>query len=93
MRRPVALFALALAGCAAPPAPSGESVVPGSIGAVVGRADAGVLVTALRADNRSAGLRVTDSRPGSVARLHVLRDGGQRVVDVPVEQLDLAPRT
>jgi len=36
---------------------------------------------------------VIDSRPGSVARLHVLRDGGQRVVDVPVEQLDTAPRT
>ena len=89
-------------------------MVPGSIGAVVAHANAGVLVTALRADSRSAGLRVgdvvlryngepvasprqfyrlvTDSRPGSVARLHVLRDGGQHVVDVPVEQLDLAPR-
>lgn len=35
---------------------------------------------------------VLDSRPGSVARLELLRDGAVRVVEVPVEQLDTMPR-
>ena len=32
-----------------------------------------------------------DSRPGSVARLQVLRDGMPRTLEVPVVQLDLLP--
>ena len=36
---------------------------------------------------------VIDSRPGSVARVEVLRDGAARAVDVPVEQLDTALRS
>ena len=35
---------------------------------------------------------VVDSPPGSVARLEVLRAGTARVLEVPVEQLDLLPR-
>jgi S1-C subfamily serine protease len=35
---------------------------------------------------------VVDAPPGSVARLDVLRDGTPRVLEVPVEQLDLLPR-
>ena len=35
---------------------------------------------------------VFDSPPGSVARLEVLRDGTQHLLEVPVDQLDLVPR-
>jgi len=35
---------------------------------------------------------VFDSPPGSVARLELLRDGTQHLLEVPVEQLDLLPR-
>jgi S1-C subfamily serine protease len=35
---------------------------------------------------------MTDSRPGSSARLEVLRDGLLHEIDVPVEQVDTAPR-
>jgi S1-C subfamily serine protease len=35
---------------------------------------------------------VIDSRPGSIAELEVLRDGAVRTLEVPVEQLDTAPR-
>jgi serine protease DegS len=35
---------------------------------------------------------VLDSRPGSLARLELLRDGAVRVLEVPVEQLDTMPR-
>jgi S1-C subfamily serine protease len=35
---------------------------------------------------------VLDSRPGSIARLELLREGAVRVIEVPVEQLDTMPR-
>jgi S1-C subfamily serine protease len=35
---------------------------------------------------------VLDSRPGSLARIELLRDGAMRVLEVPVEQLDTMPR-
>jgi S1-C subfamily serine protease len=35
---------------------------------------------------------VVDSRPGSVARVEVAREGGARVIDVPVVELDTVPR-
>jgi S1-C subfamily serine protease len=118
-KRWVGLLLLVLAGCAAPAGPvadpPGDSVLPGTVGVVVTRAPAGVAVTALSKDARSAGLNVgdivlryngdtisdprqfnrlvVDSRPGTVARLHVLREGDERVVDLPVEQLDTSPRT
>ena len=44
-------------------------------------------------DTRQFYSLVVDTRPGTVARLHVLHDGGERVVEVPVVQLDTAPRT
>ena len=33
-----------------------------------------------------------DSRPGSITRLEVLREGAVRLIEVPVEQLDTMPR-
>jgi S1-C subfamily serine protease len=45
------------------------------------------------ADPRQFYRLVTDSRPGSVARLEVLREGARRVVDVPVVELDTSPRS
>jgi S1-C subfamily serine protease len=33
-----------------------------------------------------------DSRPGSVAQLELRREGAVRVLDVPVDQLDIMPR-
>lgn len=88
-------------------------MLPGSLGVVVAREPAGVVVTGVR-DGRG-GLRigdvvlryngepidtprtfyrrVTDSRPGSVARVEVLREGAARVLDVPVGELDTTPRT
>lgn len=35
---------------------------------------------------------VVDSPPGSIARLEVMREGTRRLLDVPVEQLDVMPR-
>ena len=35
---------------------------------------------------------MVDSRPGSVARLEVRREGAVQIIDVPVEQLDIMPR-
>jgi len=35
---------------------------------------------------------MVDSRPGSVAQLELRREGAVRIVDVPVEQLDITPR-
>jgi S1-C subfamily serine protease len=35
---------------------------------------------------------MVDSRPGSVAQLELRREGAVRIVDVPVEQLDIMPR-
>lgn len=35
---------------------------------------------------------VVDSRPGSRARVEVRRDGGARVIEVPVVELDTVPR-
>jgi S1-C subfamily serine protease len=35
---------------------------------------------------------VVDSAPGSRARLEVLRDGGARTLEVPVQELDVMPR-
>lgn len=36
--------------------------------------------------------RVLDSRPGSVARLELLREGAVQAIELPVEQLDTMPR-
>ena len=36
--------------------------------------------------------RVLDSRPGSVARLALLRDGAVQAIELPVEQIDTMPR-
>jgi len=33
-----------------------------------------------------------DSRPGSLAQLELRREGTVRIVEVPVEQLDIMPR-
>jgi S1-C subfamily serine protease len=35
---------------------------------------------------------VVDSRPGSAARLELLRDGARLAIDVPVQELDTMPR-
>lgn len=35
---------------------------------------------------------VVDSRPGSVARLELLREGAVRELEVPVNELDMMPR-
>lgn len=35
---------------------------------------------------------VADSRPGSLARLEVMREGALRAFEVPVHELDLMPR-
>lgn len=35
---------------------------------------------------------MVDSHPGSVAQLELRREGAVRILDVPVEQLDLMPR-
>jgi len=35
---------------------------------------------------------MVDSQPGSVAQLELRREGAVRIVDVPVEQLDIMPR-
>jgi S1-C subfamily serine protease len=35
---------------------------------------------------------VVDSRPGSAARLDLLRDGARLAIDVPVRELDTMPR-
>jgi S1-C subfamily serine protease len=35
---------------------------------------------------------MVDSRPGSIARLELRREGAVRTLDVPVEQLDTMPR-
>ncbi len=35
---------------------------------------------------------VVDSRPGSLARLEVLRDGAVRTLELPVRELDVMPR-
>lgn len=35
---------------------------------------------------------VVDSRPGSVARLELLREGAVRELEVPVDELDMMPR-
>jgi len=35
---------------------------------------------------------MVDSRPGSVAQLELRREGTVRIVEVPVEQLDIMPR-
>jgi serine protease Do len=45
------------------------------------------------ADPRQFYRLVTDSRPGSLARLEVLREGARRVVEVPVVELDTSPRS
>jgi S1-C subfamily serine protease len=44
------------------------------------------------ADSRHFYRMVLDSRPGSRARLELLRDGAVQVIEVPVEQLDTMPR-
>ena len=36
--------------------------------------------------------RVLDSRPGSLARLELLRDGAVQAIELPVEQIDTMPR-
>jgi S1-C subfamily serine protease len=44
------------------------------------------------ADPRQFNRLVVESRPGSLARLQLLRDGGLRFIEVPVEELLTAPR-
>jgi S1-C subfamily serine protease len=44
------------------------------------------------AGTRQLNRLIVDSRPGTVARLEILRDGKVHLVDVPVEQLDTTPR-
>ena len=44
------------------------------------------------AGTRQLNRLIVDSRPGSVARLEILRDGTVHHIDVPVEQLDTSPR-
>jgi S1-C subfamily serine protease len=111
------LCAAVVAACAEQPImPSGDSVVPGSIGVIVGQQPEILVVIAVRKDGPAArtGVRVgdivlryngealtsarhfyrlvLDSRPGSIARIELLRDGAARVVEVPVQQLDTMPR-
>lgn len=43
-------------------------------------------------DSRQFYRLVIDSRPGSRARLELLRDGAVHQVEVPVEQIDTTPR-
>lgn len=113
-----AVVALVMAGCASAPTPrpGADSLLPGTIGIVVERAPAGVVVSAIGKESpaAAAGLRVgdiivryngaavsdprqfyrlvVDSRPGSVARVEVLRDGVPHAVQVPVKQIDTTPR-
>lgn len=44
------------------------------------------------ADLREFNRRVIDSRPGSTARVELLRDGAVHRVEVPVRELDTMPR-
>ena len=48
----------------------------------------GVPLSGLREFNR----RVIDTPPGSIARIDLLRDGDERVLEVPVRELDVMPR-
>lgn len=121
MRAVACAFVLLLAAACAPapqaqPRAEGEfSVLPGSIGVVLHRADAGLTVVALRPGGPAAraGVRVgdvvrayngvpvrglrefqrlmLDSPPGSEATLQLLRDGEERSIRVPIEEMDLSP--
>ncbi len=108
------LCTAALVACAHSP-PSDPSVVPGTVGMVVGSASNGLKVSALRHGGPAerAGVEVGDmvtsyngvpvrdlrqfrdlvlgSPPGSTARITVRRDGSERVLEVPVKELDLEP--
>jgi len=121
----LAIGVLAATACVSPEAPPvahesqpahAGSVVSGTIGIVVERGPAGVVVAAVGKDSPSAaaGLRVgdvvlrykgvsvadsrqfyalmLDSAPGSIVQVELLREGRMHRVEVPVEQVDTAPR-
>lgn len=48
----------------------------------------GAPVSRLREFNR----RVIDTPPGSIARIDLLRDGDERMLEIPVGELDVMPR-
>lgn len=117
------LLVLLLAACAAKPAPELEpvptlhaSLLPGSIGVLVKRDAARLVVSAVKkdgpaaragvragdvllryndaavADLREFNRRVIGSRPGTTARVELLRDGAVHRLEVRVLELDTMPR-